>query len=423
MNGSGECWEQLLLPLNHGSFGSKIIVTTRDKEVAAVMKSAQILHLKHLEESDCWNLFVRHAFHGKNASEYPNLESIGKKIVNKCGGSPLAVKALGNLLQMKFSPCEWIKILETDMWPYTDEDNNLDIYPILGLIYHNFPSTVKQCFAYFSIFPKANCLFKDELTKLWMADGLLKYCRTEKSEEELGDEFFDYLESISFIQQSLFPGLDNKHRFFMHDLVIDLARSVSGEFSLQIEGDRLQDIPERARHICCSLDWNCGYRKLENICKIKGLRNLKLEEQPYDDQCFKICKNVQIELFSSLKYLRMLTFYGYNNLSGLANEISNLKLLHYLDLSYTGITSLPDSICVLYNFYKLPSNFYKLVNLRHLNLENTLISKMPEKIQRLTHLQTLMNFVVGDHSGSDIKELEKLNHLRGTLYFTVGKCH
>ena len=425
MNGSGECWEQLLLPLNHGYFGSKIIVTTRDKEVAAVMKSAQILHLKHLEESDCWNLFVRHAFHGKNASEYPNLESIGKKIVNKCGGSPLAVKALGNLLQMKFSPCEWIKILETDMWPYTDEDNNLDIYPILGLIYHNFPSTVKQCFAYFSIFPKANCLFKDELTKLWMADGLLKYCRTEKSEEELGDEFFDYLESISFIQQSLFPGLDNKHRFFMHDLVIDLARSVSGEFSLQIEGDRLQDIPERARHICCSLDWNCGYRKLENICKIKGLCNLKLEEQPYDDQCFKICKNVQIELFSSLKYLCMLTFYGCNNLSELADEISNLKLLRYLDLSYTGITSLPDSICVLYNLQtllllgcrltKLPSNFYKLVNLRHLNLENTLISKMPEKLQRLTHLQTLTNFVVGDHSGSDIKELEKLNHLRGTL--------
>ncbi|MCH97154.1 CC-NBS-LRR resistance protein, partial [Trifolium medium] len=106
-NGKDECWEQLLLPFNHGSFGSKIIVTTRDKEVASVMKSAQILHLKQLEESDCWSLFVRHAFYGKNVSEYPNLESIGRKIVDKCGGSPLAVRTLGDLLRMKFSADEW----------------------------------------------------------------------------------------------------------------------------------------------------------------------------------------------------------------------------------------------------------------------------------------------------------------------------
>jgi predicted AAA+ superfamily ATPase len=36
-NRSEECWERLLLPLYHGSVGSKIIVTTRDKEVASVM--------------------------------------------------------------------------------------------------------------------------------------------------------------------------------------------------------------------------------------------------------------------------------------------------------------------------------------------------------------------------------------------------
>jgi hypothetical protein len=426
-NGKDECWEQLLLPFNHGSFGSKIIVTTRDKEVASVMKSAQILHLKQLEESDCWSLFVRHAFYGKNVSGYPNLESIGRKIVDKCGGSPLAVRTLGGLLRMKFSPDEWVKILETDMWLLSDEDkdNNVNIYPILALIYHNLPSNVKRCFAYFSTFPKVNRFYKDQLIKLWMANGLLKCCGTDSNEEDLGGEFFDYLESISFIQQSLYPGKDNKYYFIMHDLVIDLARSVSGEFSLRIEGDRVQDIPERTRHIRCTLDLKYGDRKLEKIYKIKGLDNLTVEEQDYDDQCFKICKNVQIDLFSSLKYLRMLTFSYCYNLSELADEISNLKLLRYLDLSYTGITSLPDSICMLYNLQtlllldckltELPADFYKLVNLRHLNLERTLISKMPKQIQKLTHLRTLTDFVVGEYSGSDIKELAKLNHLRGSL--------
>ncbi|KEH30308.1 NB-ARC domain disease resistance protein [Medicago truncatula] len=99
-----------------------------------------------LKESDCWSVFERHAFHGRNASEYPNLASIGKKIiVEKCGALPLAVKTTGNLLRRKFSQHEWVKILETNMW----------CLPALRLSYHNLPSNLKRCFSYCSIFPKA----------------------------------------------------------------------------------------------------------------------------------------------------------------------------------------------------------------------------------------------------------------------------
>jgi hypothetical protein len=40
---------------------------------------------------------------------------------------------------------------------------------------------------------------------------------------------------------------------------------------------------------------------------------------------------------------------------------------------------------------------------------------MPKKIGRLNHLQTLSHFVVGEKCGSDIKELNNLNHLQGKL--------
>lgn len=69
---------------------------------------------------------------------------------------------------------------------------------------------------------------------------------TDKSEEDLGDEFFDDLESTSFFQQSVYPW--GEKYFVMHDLLNDLAKSVSGEFCLRIEGDRMQDIPERKGH-------------------------------------------------------------------------------------------------------------------------------------------------------------------------------
>jgi hypothetical protein len=247
-NGNAACWENLLLPFNHGSSGSKIIVTTREKEVADVLNS-MLFDLEQLDKSDCWSLFVTHVFHGKNV-HHPNLESIGKKIVDKCGGLPLAVKTLGQLLRRKFSEHEWRKILETDMWRLSDEDSNIN--PVLRLSYHNLPSNRKRCFAYCSLFPKGYEFDKGGLIKFWMAEGLLKCCRADKSEEELGNEIFNDLESISFFQKSW------SYKYVMHDLVNDLAKSVSGEFCMQIEDSRVESIPERTRHIWLYLRLNSG---------------------------------------------------------------------------------------------------------------------------------------------------------------------
>ena len=64
---------------------------------------------------------------------------------------------------------------------------------------------------------------------------------------------------------------------------------------------------------------------------------------------------------------------------------------------------------------KLPSDFYKLVSLRHLNLDGCKIKKMPKQIGNLNHLQTLSDFVVGEENGSNIQELGNLNRLQGKL--------
>ncbi|KAK2387849.1 putative disease resistance RPP13 protein [Trifolium repens] len=416
-NGNEGCWEQLLLPLNNGSSGSKIIVTTRDKHVALVMKSDHQLHLKQLEKKDCWNLFVKHAFRGKNAFEYPHLESIGKEIVEKCGGLPLAVKTLGNLLQRNFSQGEWVKILETEMWHVSKGEG--EINPVLRLSYHNLPSNLKRCFAFCSIFPKGYEFGKDELIKLWMAEGLLKCCGRDNSEEELGNEFLDDLVSISFFEEKIYSWGDMY--LVMHDLVNDLAKLLSQKFCIQIDGNRVQDIFERTRHIWCSLDLKDGYRILKLIYKLKGLRSLFVEAQGYSNERFKIKNNVQNDIFSNLKYLRMLSFRDCD-LSEIADEIHNLKLLRYLDLTGTKIIRLSDSICKLYNLEtlileecskltELPSDFYKLVSLRHLNLEGTKI----KKIGMLNNLQMLSHFVVGEENGSYIKELDNLNNLQGKL--------
>ncbi|XP_020226664.1 putative disease resistance RPP13-like protein 1 [Cajanus cajan] len=411
-------WEALQIPFIFGSSGSRILVTTRTKKVASVMNSSQLLHLKPLEKEYSWKLFANFAFHDKDTRKYPNLVSVGSKIVEKCGGLPLAIRTLGNILRAKFSHYEWVKILESDIWHLPENDSSIN--PALRLSYHNLPSYLKRCFAYSSIFPKGYEFDSDQLIKLWMAEGFLSCCQISKSEEELGSEFFNELVARSFFQQSRRHG----SRFTMHDLLNDLAKSVSGDFCLQIEGNLVQDIPNRTLHISCAHKFNLDIF-LEHICKCNRLRCLMALESCEFGRGDLMNSNAQRVLFSRIKYLCVLSF---NNclLTELVDEISNLKLLRYLDLSNTKIKKLPDSICMLHNLQtlllewcyhltELPLDFHKLVNLRHLDVRMSGINKMPKHIGGLIHLKTLTCFYISKLSGFDIKELGNLNHLQGTL--------
>ncbi|CAL9010699.1 unnamed protein product, partial [Prunus brigantina] len=89
-------WEQLKLPLQKGSTGSRILVTTRKEEVTIMMgvRISHMIHLNELSEVCCWSLFCHIAFFDRGEDESNVFEAIGKEIVKKCKGLPLAAKAL-----------------------------------------------------------------------------------------------------------------------------------------------------------------------------------------------------------------------------------------------------------------------------------------------------------------------------------------
>ncbi|KAF2312831.1 hypothetical protein GH714_040881 [Hevea brasiliensis] len=57
----------------------------------------------------------------------------------------------------------------------------------------------------------------------------------------------------------------------------------------------------------------------------------------------------------------------------------------------------------------------RLINLSHLDIKGTKLRDMPPQMGKLTKLQKLTDFFVGKQSGSSIKELRKLEELRGEL--------
>ncbi|XP_040994365.1 putative disease resistance RPP13-like protein 1 [Juglans microcarpa x Juglans regia] len=409
-------WEILSNPFKSGAQGSRIIVTTRDVDVASAMCAFEIHHLKELQDEDCWKLFARHAFlHDANSYMHLEFEDLGRQIVQKCKGLPLAIKTIGALLRSKVDVSEWCKVLNSEIWSLSNQE--IQILPALRLSYKHLPSYIKRCFAYCSIFPKDYPFKKDQLVLLWMAEGLLHETENQTM-EEIGDDCFDTLVSRSLFQKSS----EDEFSFQMHDLINDLAKFVSGEFTFRLEVDSSPRIVNKTRHV------SYVPTPYENIQQFKApqeamqLRTfLALESSPsYTIQSFFR------DVLPKLGRLRVLSLSHYWRLYELPESIGKITQLRYLDISNSGIKRLPESLCKLYNLQTLklshspdletlPRDMQKLVNLRHLDLTGTAIMEMPIHMGKLKCLQTLTKFVVSKRTGCSIRELGKLANLRGAL--------
>ncbi|RVW93546.1 putative disease resistance RPP13-like protein 1 [Vitis vinifera] len=196
-----ESWDRLRTPLHAAAQGSKIVVTSRSETVAKVMRAIHTHQLGTLSPEDSWSLFTKLAFPSGDPCAYPQLEPIGREIVKKCQGLPLAMKALGSLLYSKPERREWEDILNSKTW-HSQTDH--EILPSLRLSYQHLSPPVKRCFAYCSIFPKDYEFDKEKLILLWMAEGLLHSGQSNRRMEEVESGFrFGELWKLSEIQGRL----------------------------------------------------------------------------------------------------------------------------------------------------------------------------------------------------------------------------
>ncbi|KAK2442678.1 disease resistance protein RPV1 [Trifolium repens] len=73
--------------------GSRVIVTTRDKQIFSQFDECLIYEVEGLDKDDSLQLFCWHAFKTKHAKD--GYEELIERAIRYCGGNPLALKVLG----------------------------------------------------------------------------------------------------------------------------------------------------------------------------------------------------------------------------------------------------------------------------------------------------------------------------------------
>ncbi|KAJ6358312.1 hypothetical protein OIU76_000087, partial [Salix suchowensis] len=387
-------WEQLKPSLAGCARGSRILVTTRNGDVAKMMGTDHQIDIETLSDNACLSIFNHVAFHERSEDERERLTDIGNKIANKCKGLPLVAKVLGGLMQSKRTREEWEDVLSSELWRLDEVDKNKvekKIFLPLLLSYYDLPLVARRCFLYCAMFPKDYVMEKDELVKMWMAQGYLTGTGN-RDMEIVGEQYFQVLAILD----------DNN-----------------------VEEASVKTSIERVRHLSMMLEGETSFPS--SIHRAKGLRSLSIDNSG-DPRLGAALPDVMKQL-TCIRSLNL----SWCSIEEIPKEVG--KLIHLRHLNLEGceeLVSLPETMCGLCNLQsldvrgceslnELPGAIGKLIKLRHLCIYDSGVAFMPKGIERLTCLRTLDCFIVcggggeNESKAANLRELKDLNHIGGRL--------
>ncbi|KAF8369516.1 hypothetical protein HHK36_032465 [Tetracentron sinense] len=376
-------WDKVKVGLPNGTNGSRIILTTRNKDIASFSfgVGSHVHHLQPLGQIEAWALFCKRAFSSDPNRFCPTeLEALARVLVGKCEGLPLAIVAIGGLMSNKDkTQLEWRKVYDTFNWELSNNPMLEVVKSILLLSYKDLPYYLKHCFLYCCIFPEDYILEREKLIKLWMAEGFVKD-RRGMTPKEVADTYFWELVSRSMLLVAKRYGTRMIIECRMHDLMRELALSTSEK---------------------------------ENFCTIYDGREARKEGKARRLSIHTSYKNIQLS--TSLSQLRSLFVF----VKDMTELPPGFRRLRVLDLEDVPIEKVPDEVVELFNLRylnlrgtqvkELPKSLGRLRNLETLDISETKVESLPSGIVKLQTLQNLITSRIGS-----LDELPTFDYHKGT---------
>ncbi|KAM3234274.1 hypothetical protein P3L10_019634 [Capsicum annuum] len=189
-------WDDLTRPFPEVEKGSRIILTTRQKEVAFHGKcNTDPLNLRLLSPEESWELLEKRAFGEQSCSD--ELLDVGKEIAENCKGLPLVADLIAGVIA-----------------------GRKKTKSVIELSYDHLPLQLKPFFLHLASYPKDTAVDRDILKTYWRAEGLVE--QTEmKSVEEVMEIYLDNLISSSLV--IAFNKIGRRPTCQLHDLVHDFC--------------------------------------------------------------------------------------------------------------------------------------------------------------------------------------------------------
>ncbi|TYJ39064.1 hypothetical protein E1A91_A04G040000v1 [Gossypium mustelinum] len=387
--------EEVGIPEPSGSNGCKLVLTTRSKLVCECMGS-MVLKVKRLSEKEALTLFLNIV--GRNIVQSPTIMPTLKLVVKECAALPLTIVVVAGTMKGEDDPHIW-KTAHEDLKERIGKVEGVEAKVIECLKFsfdHLKDGKVKDCFLYCALYPEDFGISKDELIECWIDEGFINEMDTKQEMEDKGLNILKKLEDNCLLENSTTKS--SSYCVKMHDAVRDMALSITRmnpRYMIQA-GLRLDKLPEKEQ-------WSPDIEKVSLMCnfiseipidvmptKCQLLKTLLLQHNPF--------KKIPYSFFANMPCLSVLNL-SFTNIKSLPNSISELKNLTTLLLrGCAGLRNLP-CLSMLQELKKLdlcwtsieevPEGMDMLIKLRYIDLgvDNEKISLKVEEVVPLEKLE------------------------------------
>ncbi|KAM3376450.1 putative late blight resistance protein R1A-3 [Capsicum galapagoense] len=345
-------WDDLTRPFPKVEKGSRIILTTRQKEVAFHVKgNTNPLNLRLLRPEESWELLEKRAF--GNESFPDELLDVGKEIVQNCKGLPLVVDLIAGVIAgLEKKKSVWLEV-RNNLSSFIF-NSKVDVMKVIELSYDHLPHHLKPCLIYLACFQKDTAVERITLEMYLCAEGLVEQTKMKSLEEEV-EIYLDKLISSSLVIAC--NELGNLPSCQLHDLVHDFCLIKAREEKLFVSISSSDRSSSSSLEMIVNIDYDEEHFGPNNFILLdskmkrysrKHLYSLEITGDKMKDRLSDACHLRDLRLLRVLELKPSFMMVK----ESMLNEISMLNHLRFLSIG-TKVKSLPSSFSNLWNLETL----------------------------------------------------------------------